>query len=496
LCFTRPPLADVPLINLHFRIAIHLLFARFYLEDPVMNIFGNRGTTLLLLVVLSTHAPMVAQETGSAPTAPVNQAKGTVSAQVSSTAGDAGSTADEDWVAFAKTRPMVGPDGMVGEATLFDVKSGTVLRSLRRYGDNLRHVRFSPDGKFALLSFYNKCVLWNLGSGDVAREFGQGGIAHFSADASSILIYGEHQATRHELITGKAVETIRLPFGRGFKSRYTKINAHIDNEERHDASGTLIYNADASSYQAILDAGTGQEVGLCPSETRGCMVSGATKTVLHGGPLHPVNVVRVFDFTRNEIARFDMPVGVIEGLGGELKAVSRDGKQFLYTRPAKEGGENPGPQARYRTRHYSVHDAVTGKEMKALGDFDTNYRAHFSPDARFVVLLPTFGHDASDARDPEILVIDAATGAVDRRMYSGPWALPSLDFDADGGRMLVAGAMNLQDWREFGAWRQMEAQKPMPRKVVDTLKILKDGLAKDSAAPETAPTSKPKSTGT
>jgi hypothetical protein len=93
-------------------------------------------------------------------------------------------------------------------------------------------------------------------------------------------------------------------------------------------------------------------------------------------------------------------------------------------------------------------------------------------------------------------VIDAATGAVDRRMYSGPWALPSLDFDADGGRMLVAGAMNLQDWREFGAWRQMEAQKPMPRKVVDTLKILKDGLAKDSAAPETAPTSKPKSTGT
>jgi hypothetical protein len=42
----------------------------------------------------------------------------------------------------------------------------------------------------------------------------------------------------------------------------------------------------------------------------------------------------------------------------------------------------------------------------------------------------------------------------------------------------------------------MEAQKPMPRKVVDTLKILKDGLAKDSAAPETAPTSKPKSTGT
>lgn len=437
-----------------------------------MNVLGSKGAAIVLLAGLLAQAPIVARETGSAP------------------------TADEDWVAFAKTRPMLGPDSMVGEVTLFDVKSGTSLRSLRRYGDNLRHVRFSPDGKFAVLSFYNKCVLWNLGNGDVAREFGQGGIAHFSADGSSILIYGEHQATRHELITGKAVETIQLPVGRGFKGRGTKNNAHIDNEEQHDASGTLIYNADASNYQAILDAATGKEVGLCPSNTRGCMVSGATKTVLHGGPLHPVNVVRVFDFNRHEIGRLDMPVGAIEGLGGELKAVSRDGKQFLYARPAKEGGENPGPHARFRTRHYSVHDAVTGKEMKGVGDFDTNYRAYFSPDARFVVLLPTFGHHADDVRDPEILVIDTVTGAVNRRMYSGPWALPSLDFDADGGRMLVAGAMNLQDWRMSGAWRQWEAHNPMPRKVVDTLKILKEGLAKDSAAPETVPTSKPKSTGT
>jgi hypothetical protein len=220
------------------------------------------------------------------------------------------------------------------------------------------------------------------------------------------------------------------------------------------------------------------------------MVSGATKTVLHGGPLHPVNVVRVFDFNRNEIARFDMPGGEIPGLGGQLKAVSRDGKQFLYARPAKEAGDNPDLHARFRTRHYSVHDAVTGRELQALGDFDTDYRAHFSPDARCVVLLPTFGHRADDVRDPEILVIDSLTGAVNRRLYSGPWALPSLDFDADGGRMLVAGTMNLQDWRMSGAWRRLETQNPMPRKVVDTLIILKEAMAKDSAAPEAAPASK------
>jgi hypothetical protein len=451
---------------------------------------GNEIAATLLLAVLLTHAPIVAQETGSAPTAPAHQAQGTPSAQAPSTAGDAGSTADEDWVAFAKTQPMVEPpNNMVGEAMLFDVKGGTLVRSLRRYGDNLRHVRFSPDGTFALLSFHDTSILWNLGSGDVAREFDRGGIGHFSPDGSGIVIYGEHQATRYEVTTGKAVETIRLPGGRGFESRFTKLNAHLANETRHDASGTLIYNTNESNYQAIVDAATGKQVGLCPSSTRGCVVSGATEKVFQGGPLHPLNVVRVFDFAREEVTRFEMPIGVLSGLGGELKAVTRDGKQFLYARPAEAGGENPGPLAQYRTRRYSVHDATTGREMRTLGDFDTNYAAYFSPDARRVVLMPTFGHHADDTRAPEILVIDATTGAVDRRMYSGPWALPSLDFDAEGSRMLVAGAMNLDFWRQFGQWRQSEKQTPMPRKVADTLIILKEALAKGPVAPETAPKS-------
>jgi hypothetical protein len=103
--------------------------------------------------------------------------------------------------------------------------------------------------------------------------------------------------------------------------------------------------------------------------------------------------------------------------------------------------------------------------------------------------MPTFGHHADDTRAPEILVIDATTGAVDRRMYSGPWALPSLDFDAEGSRMLVAGAMNLDFWRQFGQWRQSEKQTPMPRKVADTLIILKEALAKGPVARGSPPLS-------
>jgi hypothetical protein len=36
----------------------------------------------------------------------------------------------------------------------------------------------------------------------------------------------------------------------------------------------------------------------------------------------------------------------------------------------------------------------------------------------------------------------------------------------------------------------LETQNPMPRKVVDTLIILKEAMAKDSAAPEAASASK------
>ena len=137
----RPPLADVPLANLSFQIAIYLILVRFYLEGLLMNVFGKKGREIVLLAVLSSHAPLVAQEAGSGPTAPITQAKGTASAQVPSSAGEAGSTEEEDWFAFAKTRPIVErPNNMVGEAMLFDVKGGTLLRSLRRYGDNLRHV--------------------------------------------------------------------------------------------------------------------------------------------------------------------------------------------------------------------------------------------------------------------------------------------------------------------------------------------------------------------
>ena len=115
-----------------------------------MRFSGSRGAAFVFLAILSPHATIVAQETGAAPTAPLNPAQGTASARVPSAAGDPGSTKKEDWAAFAQTLLMFGPDSMVGEATLFDIKSGTSLRSLRRYGDNLRHVRFSPDSKLAL----------------------------------------------------------------------------------------------------------------------------------------------------------------------------------------------------------------------------------------------------------------------------------------------------------------------------------------------------------
>jgi hypothetical protein len=124
--------------------------------------------------------------------------------------------------------------------------------------------------------------------------------------------------------------------------------------------------------------------------------------------------------------------------------------------------------------HYALYDSETGKELKALGRFDAGYTASLSPDGRLTVLLPTFGFQGDDTRDPMILVINNASGAVDLRLYTGPWALASVDFDRTGNHLLVAGSINFEFWRRFFEWRQLEQQSPMPRKVADALKIIND----------------------
>jgi len=111
---------------------VQSLLLRLHVEVPLTSFSGSTGVALVLLTILSRHATIVAQETGSAPTPLVNPVRGTASAQVPSTGEDASSTAEEDWVAFAKTLPLFGTDSMVGEVMLFDVKGGTLLRWLRR----------------------------------------------------------------------------------------------------------------------------------------------------------------------------------------------------------------------------------------------------------------------------------------------------------------------------------------------------------------------------
>ena len=201
-----------------------------------MTLSTRNAVAAILVAMLARPAPIRAQETGSA------SAENTASAQAPSTTEDEAPAPEADLVEFAKTLPMFWPDkrmSMAGEAIVLDVERGTRLRSLRRYGDSLRHVRFSPDCTLALLSLYDKCLLWNLGNGEVVREFEQGGIAHFSPDGSSILIYGDYRATRYEAATGEVIETIQLPTYGSFKNRHTRINAHLDNEVYHDASGRL-----------------------------------------------------------------------------------------------------------------------------------------------------------------------------------------------------------------------------------------------------------------
>ncbi|NOY42698.1 MAG: WD40 repeat domain-containing protein [Planctomycetes bacterium] len=368
---------------------------------------------------------------------------------------------------------MLGFDLKMGEAMLFDLKTGQMTRTFRSHKGHLRHVQFSPKNNHALLSFYDFSVLWDTNTGKTIRQFDQGGIAQFSSDGSNVLIYDNLLAKRYDVATGKQIEIIQLPpFGRSFKGSYARLNAHIPNEVRRDASGKLIYNFEASSVQAILDINTGKEIGRCPSNTGWCFVSGATKSVFEGGPSRPYNIVRVYNFDQKEIDRFDMPPSELTGLDGYLLAVSSGGKKFLYARNVKGSDDTSDVVAHYLTMNYALYNAETGKEIRSLGEYELGYSATFSPDGRHTILVPTFGSSGKDVRDPEIIVVSNATGTVDHRFYTGPWSIPSVDFDQTGTRLLVAGSINVDFWRRFGEWRQLEQQKPMPRKVADLLRSI------------------------
>ncbi|QDT01243.1 WD40 repeat domain-containing protein [Adhaeretor mobilis] len=385
---------------------------------------------------------------------------------------------------LATLLPLFSFDLKVGEAMLFDLKTGQMVRTHRRHKSHLRHVKFSPKSGHALLSFFDFSVLWDTDTGEVIREFKHGGIAQFSPDGSSLLIYDSWRARRFDVESGELIETVQLPSIGIFKSHSTRLNAHISNEVRRDASGNLIYNFETSNTRVILDASTGNEIGRCPSNSGWYYVSGATERVFEGGPSRPYNVVRVFNFEQKEVDRFEMPSGELTGVDGRMMALSPDGKKFLYARYIKASDDPSDIAARFLKSNYALYDAESGEELKSFGEYELGYSGHFSPDGSRTVLLPTFGNSGKYIRDPEIIVIDNATGTVEHKFYSGPWSLPSVDIDHTGTRMLVAGSINVAFWRRFGEWRLLEQQKPMPRKVSDLLRIIADWKATELAIPK------------
>lgn len=76
----RPTLADVPLANPPSQSAQSLV-AWVVVEDRSLHACGNKAAAIVVLAVLSSHAPIGTQEPRSGPTSPVNEVKRTASAK-------------------------------------------------------------------------------------------------------------------------------------------------------------------------------------------------------------------------------------------------------------------------------------------------------------------------------------------------------------------------------------------------------------------------------
>ena len=122
-----------------------------------------------------------------------------------------------------------GITGLKGEATIWDTKSGEVVRRIGRdkHRDILFDAEFSPDGTLLATAGYDQVIhLWNLASGELLRSFpSHNGAVYdlaFSPDGTVLAsASGDSTCKIWQVATGERLDTLNQPEGEQFRVAFT-----------------------------------------------------------------------------------------------------------------------------------------------------------------------------------------------------------------------------------------------------------------------------------
>ena len=289
---------------------------------------------------------------------------------------------------------------------LWDAATGREVRTFSGHSDTVRSVAFSPDGKQIISgSWDNTIKLWDVATGREVRTFsghsrGVYSVA-FSPDGRQIVSCSWDDTVKlWDAATGREIRALTSPGGGCLSVAFSP-----DGRQIVFGSGSKII---------LWDAATGREVRTFSgrsSRVNSVAFSPDGRQIVSGSA---DKTVKLWDAaTGREIRTFSGHSEVVNSV-----AFSPDGRQIV------SGSDD---------KTLKLWDAATGREVRTFSGHSSRVNSvAFSPDGRQIV---------SGSIDKTIKLWDAATGREVRTFSGHSYSVFSVAFSPDG-RQIVSGSID------------------------------------------------------
>ncbi len=358
-------------------------------------------------------------------------------------------------VAFTPDGRKIAVSDMSDTVRLYDTANGKELRALRRKGDRVVHVRFSPDGRLLVMIPYNDdeqpgaCSVWDVAARKELRRLKSPAnlvlVTEFSPDGKYLAMGCQHrELVLWDMASGKEVR--RFPTS-GF---FASLAFSPDGKSLAAASGEGVIRLwDVASGRVLPGSADPAVNGVhnLRFSADGRRLLGTAKMPIAWGPRTGREVRRFPDVPHNSWFNFASPDEslVATGDGGDVRlSDARTGQEvrrlkghekWLWYVTFLPGGRlaSSGTDGTIR-----IWDVASGRQLhKLTGGGDRTMRLAGSPDGRYLASV-------ADTRGPsgqyEVILWDLAAGREVKRLPVGRENQAyNVAFAPDGRRLAAAG---------------------------------------------------------
>ena len=298
-----------------------------------------------------------------------------------------------------------------------DVVTGETVSQMTVHGsDPARHLRFTPDGKLAVVGLLgnlrSRTLFWDFGKQAIVQSFTVGGPTALRADSREGVIYGPAGKPRRvDLVSGETLGHIEQP--------------EIINPGEFDREGRVMLCDDQNRVD-IFDAFTGELLSRFRLQggLESAKLSHDARYIVSCGMDYQVTLWKksAEDWTYSRLAEHSMPAG-------RLLAIDPAAEKFVYRTHNNQTKES-------RTL---LVDIRTGEE---LGEFPGEQEiVKFAHDGKIVLF-----HAWHRAWQPVsgVALYDATTCQLIRELDFAPWIIRSATFSPDDRFLLVGCQLDLE----------------------------------------------------